>query len=162
MFRANASFRGLQFTRHLALASAVLLMCAGSPVRRSSMAAPWVVIIEGPRLPQRVVIIDWRANMALLQGTRRAPLTTEERQERSRHKVALFWGPRFALYRTPESLARLESSSANQHGILYLARQSEPVTLVVGLGEGFMPGGTFQLADTSLAVLRQYGVPLRD
>ena len=132
-----------------------------------TLAAPWAILVHGPRLPASITLADWNENHQLLLAIPGPGTATPARTFHGRPYVelALFWGPDWEhLRRSPESVTRLRPDQANQRGWLFLARGDQPAVVV--LDPPTLPALSATLmvravGPKGIAVLTQHGVPVR-
>jgi hypothetical protein len=132
------------------------------PATVADTAAPWIIIVHGDLLPQRVVMADFHENSQLMGTIDLSSLTdSAEVQQRPYLSLAMFWGPNWARYpRTPEALARLRPDQGNQHGRFYPAHGGLDPLVMIGptMGRAYTTLGP--ISDEGLAVLEGYEVPI--
>ncbi len=141
--------------------SAITLATGPTPI--PDAAAPWIIIVHGDLLPQRVVLPDWHENNRLMSAIDvSTPADTTAVHQRLYVHLAMFWGPEWANYpRTEEALARLRPEQANQHGRFYPARGDSDALVLIGLASGRAYTTLGPIAEHGLALLERYGVPVR-
>ena len=155
-------------------ALATLLMVVPGAQRESPIAAPvpraapWAILVHGPRVPTTIRLTDWHEHSQLMLAIPAPGTPTPARafHERPYVELALFWGPDWEhLRRSPESVARLRPDQANQRGWLFLSHGDQPAVVVLD------PPTTLPTSSSTLrvrpvgpkgiAVLTQHGVPVR-
>ncbi len=140
---------------------AITLTMGPTPIPNA--AAPWIIIVHGDLLPQRVVMSDWHENnrlMGAIDASTQADTTAVH--QRPYVHLAMFWGPEWANYpRTPEALARLRPEQANQHGRFYPAWADSDALVLIGSTSGRAYRTLGPIAEHGLALLERYGVPVR-
>ena len=141
--------------------SAITLATGPTPIPNA--AAPWIIIMHGDLLPQRVVMSDWHENSRLMGAINvSTPADTTAVHQRRYVHLAMFWGPEWANHpRTPEALAGLRPEQANQHGRFYPGWADSDAVVLIGStsGRAYMTLGS--IAERGLALLERYGVPVR-
>ncbi len=141
--------------------SAITLTMGPTPIPND--AAPWIMIVHGDLLPQRVVMSDWHENNRLMAAiVASTPADTTWVHQRPYVHLAMFWGPEWAHYpRTPEALARLRPEQASQHGRFYPAWAASDAVVLIGSTSGRAYTTLGPIAEHGLVLLEHYGVPVR-
>ena len=141
--------------------SAITLTIGPTPIPNA--AAPWIIIVHGDLLPQRVVMSDWHENHRLMGAIDvSTPADTTAVDQRPYVHLAMFWGPEWANYpRTPVALARLRPEQANQYGRFYPAWMDSDAVVLIGSTSGRAYTTLGPIAEHGLALLERYGVPVR-
>ena len=141
--------------------SAITLSVGPTPIPNA--AAPWIIIVHGDLLPQRVVMSDWQENSRLMGAINvSTPADTTAVHQRPYVHLAMFWGPEWANYpRTTEALAQLRPEQANQHGRFYPARADSDALVLIGSTTSRADTTLGPIAEHGLALLERYGVPVR-
>ena len=130
-------------------------------------AAPWIIIVHGDLLPQRVVMHDWHENLSLMAAMAmdgRIPADTMAVHRRPYVHLAMFWGHQWSKEnypRTSEALARLRPDQAASHGRFYPARADSGAIVLFGSTTGRAHISLGPVAEHGLALLEGYGVPIR-
>lgn len=137
-----------------------VLLIAASPAASPEKSAPWIIILHGKLLAERIEIADWDDNLQVLASTNASRVVDPvDLPQRPFVDLALFWGSSWATYpRTPEALARLRPREANQHGRFYPAQNGSDPLLVVGPTSGRAYTTLGPVSPDGLAVLERHGV----
>src|SRR5688572_13427777 len=80
-------------------------------------AAPWAIIVHGPRLEKSVTMADWHENLSFMLSLSQpgTPATALSVLPRPYIELALFWGPDWEhLQGSHADVARLKPEQANQ------------------------------------------------
>lgn len=124
-------------------------------------AAPRLMMVYGPPLPEPIVLRDWRENLTVMVNMKRTNIDPGELEGRPYLKMALFWGPRWAEYvEEGGSLDALRPEQANQHARFYPATGDEPALITLNSSK-LGPGSIRRVEPEALAVLSRRGVPVR-
>ena len=109
---------------------------------------------------RQVVISDWRRISTIVAEVAAAPPTARsELDDRPRLKFSMFWGALWNEYLNGGGDARsLRPRDADQTGHFYPAWRGRPAIIDLVSWAGQRPR---RLSPKALAVLRQYGVPVK-
>jgi hypothetical protein len=132
------------------------------PVAPPAAAAPWIIIVHGPLLANRVVMADWADNQRLLlASTLRVTVADSLLARRPSLQLALFWGPGWrAAYESAEVRSRLRPEQATQRG-RYLPRFRGDAALLILEGVPGEGRSVRKINADGVALLGKYGVPAR-
>lgn len=134
----------------------------------SLAAAPPLILVSGPLLPQPIALADWGQNIALVSSGADDPRGQLELPAGRLHfDLALFSGDEWWTYmQTDQPLSALQPEQATLHGRFYPASAHEPALLA--LPEVQRRGvvtltswSVRRMEDTGLAVLAEHGIPIR-
>lgn len=145
------------------LAVAVLVALWGVTWASTSHAAgPWLMLIEGDLLPERVIIGEWEDVQVFYLSV--AGFTEEDLSGRPYLRVTVFSNPRWQGY-VPEGkpLELVRSADGDEHLRFYPAFESRPAVTTqdppIPPGYSRAPAARI-VGDPGLEVLHRYGVPI--
>ena len=140
-----------------------LFLCLGtpSPARRTAVAAPQVIVLNGGPLHHRILLTDYAENHQLMLATGHVvQVSPDSLRVRPRIRVAMYWGFQWkGRTDLPDTVSAFAVMNGAQAGTLYPAWRGRSALLVVGPAGG-MPASTRMISAAGLAILISHDIPV--